>query len=280
MLDCFFGDPAGRQHHPNRTRLLELADELLEIGAAGDVLADQRLDGCRIPVEHHALVAVARQAANDISAHAPQADHADLHSSSPVICSCERLPDRLLESCQSRRDMWAEMHAQHPPIAFGQHLEIATGFRRLDDTEGVFLVRHLEIGGIVAGDLQEHAGVRAALVGLPRRMQEPRPEAEAGGDALAVADQDADILERLSMVLVAFDIGEERAIIAFSNTREMCREIFRQRPGLPECLAVLLVGEERKARLRKERVSGGNIPLRSYAAVSSRVLSLLASTSG
>ena len=51
------------------------------------------------------------------------------------------------------------------------------------------------------------------------------------------------------MVLVAFDIGEERAIIAFSNTREMCREIFRQRPGLPERLAVLLVGEERKTCL-------------------------------
>ena len=134
--------------------------------------------------------------------------------------------------------MRAEMHAQHPPFALGQHLEIAARLRRLDDAEGVFLVRHLEIGGIVAGDLQEHAGVRAALVGLPRRMQEPRPEAEAGGDALAVADQDADILKRVAMVLVAFDIGEERAIVAFSNTREMCREIFRaaSRPSRMPCV--------------------------------------------
>ena len=205
---------------------------MLEIGASGDVLADQRLDGRWILVEHHALVTVARQAANDVSAHAPQADHADLHSSSPVICSCERLPDGLLEGRQSRRDMRAEMHAQHPPVALGQHLEIAARFRRLDDAEGVFLIRHLEIGGIVAGDLQEHAGVRAALVGLPGRMKEPRPEAEAGGDALAVADQDADILKRVAMVLVAFDIGEERAIVAVSNSREMRREIFHERAGL------------------------------------------------
>ena len=59
-------------------------------------------------------------------------------------------------------------------------------------------------------------------------MEEPRSEAEAGRDALAVADQDADILQGVAMVLVAFDIGEERAIVAGSNSREMCREIFRQ----------------------------------------------------
>ena len=147
----------------------------------------------------------------------PETDHADLHWSSPVIGSCERLSDGIREGRQSRRDMRAEMHAQHAPIALGQHLEIAARLRRLDDTEGVFLVRHLEIGGVVAGDLQEHAGVRAALVGLPGRMQEPRSEAEAGGDALAVADQDADILQRVAMALVAFDIGEERAIVAGSN---------------------------------------------------------------
>ena len=182
----------------------------------------------------------------------PEADHADLHWSSPVIGSCERLPDGILEGRQSRRDMGAEMHAQHPPVALGQHLEIAARFRRLDDTESVFLVRHLEIGGVVAGDLQEHAGVRAALVGLPGRMQEARPEAEAGGDALAVADQDADVLQRVAMVLVAFDIGEQRAIVAVPNAPEMRREIFDERAGLPEGLAVLLVGKEREARLLEE----------------------------
>ena len=64
------GDFAGRQHDPDRPRLLELGDELLEIGAAGDMLADDRLDGIRGPVEDHALVPVARQAAHHVAAHA------------------------------------------------------------------------------------------------------------------------------------------------------------------------------------------------------------------
>ena len=76
------------------------------------------------------------------------------------------MPDGFFERRQSRSDMCAEMDAQNSPIALCQYLKIATRFGRLDDTEGVFLARHLEIGGVVARDLQEHAGVRAALVGL------------------------------------------------------------------------------------------------------------------
>ena len=117
--------------------------------------------------------------------------------------------------------MRAEMHAQDPPVAFGQHFEIAARCRRFGDPEGVFLVRHVEIGRLVAGDLQEYAGVRPALVSLPGRMKESRPEAETGGDALAVADQDADILKGIAMALVAFDICEQRAIVARLN--ENCR---------------------------------------------------------
>src|SRR5579864_4375210 len=118
------------------------------------------------------------------------------------------------------------MHAQDTPIAFDQHREVAARLRRLDDTEGVFFARYLDIGRIVASDLQEHAGVRTALVGLSGGMQEPRSEAEAGGNPLAVADQDADILERFAVTGVAFDVGEEPTIIAFSDSLEMCRQTF------------------------------------------------------
>ncbi len=201
---------------------------------------------------------------------------------SPVIVAhasaCRTASSRVVNPAATCAPRWTR---KHTPVALGQHLEVAARLRRLDDTERIFLIRHLQIGGIVAGDLQEHAGVRPALVGLARRMKEPRPEAEASGDALAVADQDADILECVAMLLVAFDIGEERAIIPFSNSLEMRREIFHERAAFTESLAVLLVGKEREAALlRAALFPAAACRSVSYAVVSSRVLSLLASTSG
>jgi hypothetical protein len=93
-----------------------------------------------------------------------------LHLSSPVIGlvgSYERLPDGFFESRQSRRDVCAEIHAQDSPIALCECLEVAARFGRLDDTKGVFLARYLEIGGVVATDLQEHAAsIRWIVVDL------------------------------------------------------------------------------------------------------------------
>src|ERR1700730_16274108 len=70
---------------------------------------------------------------------------------SPVVLLCERLPRGVLERRQPGRDVRAEMDAQGAPAAFSHHLEVAARLRGLDDTEGVFLVRYLEIGGVVAG---------------------------------------------------------------------------------------------------------------------------------
>jgi hypothetical protein len=67
------------------------------------------------------------------------------------------MPHGLFEGRQSGRDVLSEMHAQHPPVALGKHLEIAPRFSRLDDAEHVFPVRHLEIERVVTGDLQESA---------------------------------------------------------------------------------------------------------------------------
>ena len=77
------------------------------------------------------------------------------------------------------------MDAKRAAAALGEDLEIAAGLRRFDDAEGVFLARNRQVACVVAGDLQEHAGVRAALVGLPGRVQEARAEAEARGYTLA-----------------------------------------------------------------------------------------------
>jgi len=87
-----------------------------------------------------------------------------------------------------------------------------------------FLDGNSEVRHFVRCYLEENAGVWAAFVGLSRRMKEPRSKTEAGGDALAVADQGADILQSVAMLLVTFDIGEQRAIIAITNSREMRRQ--------------------------------------------------------
>src|SRR5882724_1305692 len=114
--------------------------------------------------------------------------------SSPVTRLCERSCHGVLERGQAARDVLAEMDAQDAPAAFDQNPEIAVRLRRLDDTESEFLIRYLDVGGVVAGDLEEHAGIGASLVGLSGRMKEPRPEADASSDTFAVAYQDADIL--------------------------------------------------------------------------------------
>ena len=106
------------------------------------------------------------------------------------------------------------MDAQRAAAAFDQDVEVATGLRRLDHAEAVGMAGHVDIGRIVAGDLQEHAGVRPALVGLPGRMLETRPEAEAGGGAGFVADTRAHPGQRLCVRLVALDVGEQRHIVA------------------------------------------------------------------
>ena len=73
---------------------------------------------------------------------------------------------------------------------------------------------HVDIGWIIAGDLQEDAGIRPALVGLSGRMLEARTEAEAGGGAGFVADPRAHPGQRLACDVVALDIGEQRHVVA------------------------------------------------------------------
>ena len=86
------------------------------------------------------------------------------------------------------------MNAKRPAPAFGQHVEIAPRLRCLDDAETVFVARHIEVDGIIAGDLQKHSGIGSALIGLPGRMQKPGSEAETGRDLLAVANHRPDRL--------------------------------------------------------------------------------------
>ena len=152
--------------------------------------------------------------------------------------------------------MRAEMDAQGPAAALGQHVEIAPRLRRLDDAEGEFAAGYRQVSGIVAGDLQEHPGIGAALVGLTGRMQEPRAEAEAGRDALAVADQSPHGLERIAVLPVAFDVSEQRAIIAVANPAEMRRAGSRPAsPRFPTALRFFSSAKTRDAGLFENGVS-------------------------
>src|SRR6202035_3261693 len=58
----------------------------------------------------------------------------------------------------------AEVHAQRAATALGEYREIAASLGGLDYAEGVFLTGNRKIDGLVAGNLQKHARLRAAFV--------------------------------------------------------------------------------------------------------------------
>src|ERR1700681_2294452 len=96
----------------------------------------------------------------------------------PIMPSCiedssvQSIMDCGTEHLQAGVEIALQMHAQRAPAALGQHVEIAAGLRRLDHAERGLLAGHREIFRIIGGDLQEHAAVGAALVGLAGGMQE------------------------------------------------------------------------------------------------------------
>src|SRR5947208_2547786 len=74
--------------------------------------------------------------------------------------------------------------------------------------EGVRAARDRQVFAVVAGDLEEDAGVGTPLVGLAGGVEEAGTKAEAGGDPLPVADGVAHRLERRLMRLVHLHVGE------------------------------------------------------------------------
>src|SRR3546814_9401322 len=100
------------------------------------------------------------------------------------------------------------MNPQRPPSALREDLEVAAGLCRLDQAEAVRLTRYIDIRRVIAGHLQEHTRVRAALVGLTGRVQKAWAEAEAGGEPPPVADRDTELLQCFHMRIVMLDVGQ------------------------------------------------------------------------
>src|SRR5262245_41220404 len=78
----------------------------------------------------------------------------------------DRVLDRSLQPRQSVADIRTQMNAQRAAASLRQHLKVAACLRRFDHAERIALAGDGEIGGRVRGDLEKHAGVRSAFVGL------------------------------------------------------------------------------------------------------------------
>jgi hypothetical protein len=157
------------------------------------------------------------------------------------------LANDLLQLRQAGRYITAEMNAQGPPVAVGEDLEIPASLGRFHDAERIFLAGHGKIGSIVAGDLQEDAGIRAAFIGLPGGMEKSRAEAEAGGNTLLVANGVAKRLQLPFVRIVPLDVAKDGEIIAGTDAAQMRAQIADKTSvaahGLLERGSVLFVGE-------------------------------------
>src|SRR5579875_1787717 len=180
---------------------------------------------------------------------------------SPTMPSCilasplrESLIPRVGERTQPGRDIRAEMHAQGAPSAFGQHVEIAARLRRLHDGKPVAMAGNGQILGVLAGDLQEHAAVRPALVRLPGGVQEARAEAHARRHMLGAQEARAHVPQRVGMGAVALDISEQRRVVARPQPIEMRLQIPVERVVAPERGGVLGIREQRDPVVAKDRL--------------------------
>src|SRR5271163_3986574 len=113
------------------------------------------------------------------------------------------------------------MYAQRASPALREHRQIAARLRRFDDSKCIFLVGHAKIDSVIAGDLQKDSAVGSALVGLSRRVLEPRPKPKRGGDLFGVTDRETDALQRRFILRVHLDIRQQREIIARSGAADM-----------------------------------------------------------
>src|SRR5579871_142278 len=110
--------------------------------------------------------------------------HRGYSDPSPSVRDCRK--NSLLETLQPRLYILWQMHSQRTPFAIGQYLKVSPSLSRLYGSECVLLSWHRQINSIVARDLQEHASVRTAFVGLSSGMQETRAKAQAGCNVLAI----------------------------------------------------------------------------------------------
>src|SRR5437764_11052975 len=95
-----------------------------------------------------------------------------------------------------------QMDPQSATTPLRQNLEVSPSLCRLYDSECVLLSWHRQVDAVITGDLEEYAAVRAALVGLASRMQEPWPESNTSGDSFAISNAVPHFLQVRFVLLV------------------------------------------------------------------------------
>src|SRR5208283_2304087 len=153
------------------------------------------------------------------------------------------------------------MDPQRAPPVLDHGVEIAARLRVLHDAEGIGMAGNGDVLGLVAGDLQEDPRVWTALVSLSRRVLEARAETQAGSGERALVNQGPQFVERASVRLVAFDVGEKRDVVAppCVSFREMAAQISRQRVVPSELGTVSRIGIEREPVFAEQRLLLGQL---------------------
>ena len=82
---------------------------------------------------------------------------------------------------QARLGVVAEVHAQGAAAVVEQGLQVAEGLGILEGAEGVGAAGQGQVLGVIVGELNEQAGVGAALVVLAGAVQEAWAVARGGG---------------------------------------------------------------------------------------------------
>src|SRR5437763_4244497 len=127
---------------------------------------------------------------------------------------------RLRQRLQSAVGVLAEVDAEQPPVARGERLVIADGLRAAQHAEAESLAGDGHVLAAAAGELQEHAVVRAAFVQLTGGVEEARAVAGGGGDAQLARDGLADGGDGLVARRTRRDVLGERDVIARLDFRQ------------------------------------------------------------
>src|SRR2546422_3555556 len=144
---------------------------------------------------------------------------------SPTIPTCMESSSRLdgpAQLAQAGFHIAPEVHAQRPPPARPEDLEVAERLRRLHHAEGVSPPRYREVLPVVTRDLDEDARIRSALVRLPGRVEITGSEAETRPNLEPIPRRDPGRLKLGLVRLVHRNIREEGHVVPGPDRLQVC----------------------------------------------------------